>query len=113
MSTSQSSLVRVFWRPGCLYCTSLRHGLRATGLPFEEINIWADRGAAGLVRTAANGNETVPTVLVGDHALVNPSVRRVLAAVRAVAPQLAAELPESPPGLLARLASRLRRRARA
>ncbi len=35
---------------------------------------------------ATGGDETVPTVFVGDQALVNPSVRQVVAAIRAVDP---------------------------
>jgi mycoredoxin len=46
-----------------------------------EINILEDCQAAARVRAVANGNETVPTVFVGPHAMVNPSVLQVLAAV--------------------------------
>lgn len=40
------------------------------------------------MRSVAGGNETVPTVLIGDHALVNPSARRVKKTVRELAPHL-------------------------
>jgi len=40
------------------------------------------------VRSVANGNETVPTVMVGDEAMVNPSVRDIMATVQRVAPHL-------------------------
>ena len=73
----------LYTRPGCPYCFTLRAGLRRSGLTFREINIWEDPDAAAFVRTVANGNETVPTVVVGDVPMVNPSVRRV----RAVAVQ--------------------------
>lgn len=71
----------VYWRPGCPYCSSLRRGLRRAGVDFAEIDIWADPKAAAVVRSLAGGNETVPTVVVGDSAYVNPSWRAVLAAV--------------------------------
>lgn len=69
--------VVVYTRPGCPYCFTLRAGLRRAGLTFREINIWADLDAAAFVRSVANGNETVPTVAVGDVHMVNPSARRV------------------------------------
>ncbi|MFV5993944.1 hypothetical protein ACNPQM_16185 [Streptomyces sp. NPDC056231] len=52
------------------------------------MNIWRDPEAAAFVRSVADGNETVPTVSVAGHAMVNPSKRQVLDAVRAHAPQL-------------------------
>ena len=38
-----------------------------------------DVDAVELVRSVANGNETVPTVIIGDIPMVNPSARRVRA----------------------------------
>lgn len=70
--------VTVFWRPGCPWCARLRRGLRRARIATVERNIWEDADAAATVRAAAGGNETVPTVVIGDVALVNPS----LAAVR-------------------------------
>ncbi|MFG3509780.1 mycoredoxin [Streptomyces sp. NPDC047821] len=80
--------VVVHWRPGCPYCMKLRLQLRFTGLPYTEVNIWKDREAAAYVRSVADGNETVPTVRVAGTALVNPSLRQLLKAVRAHAPHL-------------------------
>ena len=71
--------VVVYWRPGCPYCSSLRSQLRRAGVPTTEINIWDDPAAAAEVRRHAAGNETVPTVVVGDDALVNPSAKMVVA----------------------------------
>lgn len=48
----------------------------------NEVNIWTDREAAATVRRLAGGNETVPTVVVGDTSFVNPSAAEVLAAAR-------------------------------
>jgi mycoredoxin len=71
--------VVVYWRPGCPFCSSLRGQLRRAGVPTTEINIWDDPAAAAEVRRHAAGNETVPTVVVGDDALVNPSAKMVVA----------------------------------
>ncbi|MGW4485994.1 glutaredoxin domain-containing protein [Amycolatopsis sp. NPDC004368] len=75
--------VEFYWRPGCGFCAALRRPLMASGLTVKEINIWEEPGAAERVREVANGNETVPTVIVGDIAMVNPSFAEVEAAVKA------------------------------
>lgn len=93
-STDQDSTVTAvefYWRPGCPFCMALRVPLRRSGLPIREVNIWEDPQAAARVRQATGGNETVPTVFVGDRALVNPSMRQVREAVSTYAPEL---LPE-------------------
>lgn len=74
--------VTLYWRPGCPFCTRLRRGLRQAGLEVEEVDIWSDPAAAGIVRSVAGGNETVPTVVIGERSLVNPSPAEVLAAAR-------------------------------
>ena len=79
-------VVEVYWRPGCPYCRVLLRPLRRTDLRLKEINIWENPEAAARVRSVAGGNETVPTVFVGDRAMVNPSVRQVLEAVCGPAP---------------------------
>ena len=79
---SDVSEVVVYTRPGCPYCFTLRAGLRRAGVAFREINIWEDPEAAAFVRSVANGNETVPTVTVGDVSMVNPSARHVGAIAR-------------------------------
>jgi len=71
--------VIVYWRPGCPFCRSLRRGLKRAGLPTHEIDIWSDPEGAAFVRTHADGNETVPTVVIGESVLVNPPTRRVVA----------------------------------
>lgn len=87
----------VYTRPGCPFCTSLRAGLRRQDLEFREIDIWQEQSAAAAVRAIADGNETVPTVVLGAWSAVNPSASQVLDAVREHAPEL---LPESKPGLV-------------
>lgn len=88
MTTAATPAVLFYWRPGCPFCMTLRNRLRKSRIPFEPINIWEDPAAAARVRSVADGNETVPTVFVGDRAMVNPSVDQVEAAVREFAPHL-------------------------
>ncbi len=82
------SPVTFYARPGCPFCSALRFRLARRGLAFEEVDIWEDPSAAAFVRSVAGGNETVPTVAVGGHALVNPSSRAVMALVASEAPEL-------------------------
>ncbi|ETW22141.1 glutaredoxin family protein [Mycobacterium gastri] len=83
-----ASEVVVYWRPGCPFCWRLRRALRRRRLPTREVNIWTDPEAAAVVRSIADGNETVPTVVVGDIAMVNPTPGQVIDAVRSRAPEL-------------------------
>ena len=80
--------VHYYWRPGCPFCMFLRRGLRRAGIRTVDHNIWDDPAAATVVRSHAGGNETVPTVVVGDVALVNPSATQVKALLAEVAPHL-------------------------
>lgn len=73
--------IDVYWRPGCPYCFSLKRALKRRKIPMRLHNIWEDPAAAAVVRRAAQGNETVPTVVIGNKALVNPSARTVEAAI--------------------------------
>jgi mycoredoxin len=79
--------VTVYWRPGCGFCGALLRGLERSGLEVEQIDIWQDEDAAAFVRSVAGGNETVPTVRVGEVALVNPSTPEVLAVLAEQAPE--------------------------
>ena len=92
MSTATDE-IRVYWRPGCGYCSRLRRQLDAAAVPYQAIDIWEDDEAAAFVRSVARGNETVPTVAVGPVAMVNPSLDRVLEAMAEHTPAL---LPEAP-----------------
>jgi len=83
-TTSSPRDIVMYTRPGCPYCFILRAGLRRAGLVFEEVNIWKDPDAAAFVRSVANGNETVPTVVVGGVRMVNPSAQRVQAVAAAL-----------------------------
>lgn len=79
--------ITVYWRPGCGFCAGLLRGLERQELRFDRVNIWDDPEGAAFVRSVARGNETVPTVRVGDLALVNPSAREVLRTVAERAPE--------------------------
>ncbi len=93
--SSDGGEIIVYSRPGCPFCSSLRGGLRRSGLPFREVNIWDNPTAAAFVRSVAGGNETVPTVSIGTVNLVNPSARRVLEVAATETPAL---LPTQLPG---------------
>jgi glutaredoxin-like protein len=102
------SPVTVYWRPACGFCSSLMRSLDRVGLAHARRNIWEDEDAAAFVRSVTRGSETVPTVAVGDRALVNPTRDDVLAAVAELAPD---HLPDDwqprEPGGLGRTVTRL------
>lgn len=79
---SQSDNPVVYLRPGCFFCSSLTASLKAAGVTYDEVNIWDDPEAAAFVRSVANGNETVPTVVIGGVAHVNPTPQLVIDSVR-------------------------------
>lgn len=97
----------MYCRPGCVYCYSLKRSLARYGIPVDERDIWQDDEARAFVRGVANGHETVPTVRVGDRALVNPTLREVVAAMQDEMPQLVpAGLELHGPGIVQRLLRR-------
>lgn len=75
----------VYWRPGCPFCLRLRATLGRDARHLTWVDIWSDPDAAGSVRAVADGNETVPTVVVGGEAMVNPDPRRIRELVRSTA----------------------------
>jgi mycoredoxin len=86
----------VYWRPGCMFCSSLFRQLERHGVPHDRVNIWDDEHAAAVVRHAAQGHETVPTVAVGSVMLVNPSVHTVLREAATHAPEAVPQTYEPP-----------------
>ena len=72
---------------------ALRRGLRRARIQLPEVNIWEEPAGAAVVREHAGGNETVPTLAVGDRWLVNPSTRIAVEAIRAYAPELIGTAP--------------------
>lgn len=81
MHETAGESVTVYWRPGCGFCASLRRDLQHRGIEAAWINIWEDDEARAFVRSVARGNETVPTVVVGDRPMVNPRGAEVAAAL--------------------------------
>jgi glutaredoxin len=78
--------VVIYWRPDCVFCLNLLLGLKFTRLRYRKVDVRKDPDARAYVRSVADGNETVPTVVVAGRALVNPSKRQLLGVVRAHAP---------------------------
>ena len=106
MSTDgdRADAVHLYWRPGCMFCTMLQRGLTKARIDTVDHNIWDDPADAAVVRSHANGNETVPTVVIGSTGMVNPSAAQVAAHLTAHAPHLLPDDFEPPkPGLIERL----------
>ncbi len=79
----EPDVVEFYTRTGCPFSLALSWKLRRRRVPVRFHDIWADPEAAAFVRSVAGGNETVPTVVVGDVVLVAPSARRVVSAWKA------------------------------
>jgi mycoredoxin len=98
--------ITLYWRPGCGFCMGLRQGLDRLDVPYQAVNIWEDPDGAQAVRDANRGNELVPTVVVGQRTLSNPSPVQVLAAVHEQDPDT--DLPAPPePGRIAKGINRM------
>lgn len=96
--------IHLYWRPGCGFCSMLRRGLDKAGIETVDHNIWDDPDDAAVVRHYANGNETVPTVVVGDVGMVNPSTKQLLGHLAQHAPHLLpADFQPPKPGLVSRV----------
>ncbi len=95
--------ITFYWRPGCGFCMRLDRGLSRLGVPVVKQNIWDEPEAAEFVRSVANGNETVPTVVIGDQAMVNPPLDLVVAALHEHAPHLVPDEPPEREGLMGRI----------
>ncbi|MEU3527927.1 glutaredoxin domain-containing protein [Streptomyces sp. NPDC038707] len=69
----------VYWRAGCTYCLRLRLRLGRDARRLHWVDIWRDPAGAAAVRAVNDGDETVPTVVVGGRPYVNPDPRWVRA----------------------------------
>ncbi|NNH69903.1 NrdH-redoxin [Nocardia uniformis] len=82
----------VYRRPGCPYCSRMRRVLNRHGIIHREVDIWEDPEAAAFVRSVADGNETVPTVVLRNGATqqhwVNPQPKKLITTVTAETPTL-------------------------
>jgi mycoredoxin len=85
VGTEQDEVV-IYWRPDCVFCLGLLLRLTFTRLRYRKVDIRKDPAARAFVRSVADGNETVPTVVVAGRALVNPSKRQLISAVQVHAP---------------------------
>lgn len=72
----------VLWRPHCPFCSMLFADIERVGLEVETRDIWSDDDARALLNRRI-GCETVPSVLLGDELLVNPSIEELLALIAA------------------------------
>ena len=72
----------VLWRPGCGFCRILFDGLERHEIAHTRVNIWEDDDARATLN-ARIGSETVPSVVIGDDLLVNPSVMELIERVGA------------------------------
>jgi mycoredoxin len=75
--------VVLYWRPGCGFCVRLARHLVSIDVEPELRNIWEEPDAAEFVRSVNRGNELVPTLVVGDIVLSNPSADQVRDALAA------------------------------
>ena len=108
MTASDIEAVDFYWRPGCGFCMMLDRAVTKSGIPLTKHNIWEDPEAAETVRGWAKGTETVPTVVIGDVGLVNPSAHQVIAVLSTEAPALVPEDWEPPaPGAIGSMIRRL------
>lgn len=71
-ATAESGLVRIYVRPGNLFCILLRWRLRALARQAVWVDFWADPAAAKRVRDLNEGEELGPVVLVDDQVKRNP-----------------------------------------
>ncbi len=86
----------------------LQRKLDQLGIVRVEHNIWDSADDAATVRRHANGNETVPTVVVGGTAFVNPSPRQLVEFLAEHHPDLLPEGFEAPqPSAVSRLADKV------
>ncbi|ASF12953.1 glutaredoxin-like GlrX family protein [Nocardia brasiliensis NBRC 14402] len=83
MPNSAQPGVVVYTTAWCPYCWRLKRQLRGVGVVFTEIDVESDTAAAAYVSSVADGNRTVPTVLIGERVLVAPDFQRVLVALSA------------------------------
>lgn len=70
--------VRVYWRPGCIYCLRLRLALLRHRHRIAWINIWKDPEAAKFVASKQEGNETVPTIVTQTDRMLPRSARQII-----------------------------------
>jgi mycoredoxin len=70
----------------CGYCRRLKSQLDREGIAYDIVDIEQEPGAAEIVESANNGNQTVPTLVYADGtAQTNPSIAQVKAKLEELA----------------------------
>jgi glutaredoxin len=87
--------VDVYWRPGCPFCNRLFRSFEQAGVATTLHNIWEDDEARNFVQAHNRGNETVPTVALGDVVVTNPDPDAFIDALRLRHPRLLANTASS------------------
>ena len=72
----------------------LRRGSKSGALQRSSMTFGLDADAAEVVRSFARGNETVPTVVIGDVGFVNPTASAVEQHLKNHAPHLCENTPK-------------------
>ncbi len=73
--------VVVYWRKGCPFCKRLQLVLGKRVDEVVWVDVWAEPDASAYVRSVNDGDEVVPTVVIGGVPHTNPPPREVLAAL--------------------------------
>jgi mycoredoxin len=73
--------VTIYSTTWCGHCRRLKRQLDEAGIRYDEIDIDEHEQYADLIAAATGGYRTVPTLQVGRHLLVNPTVSQVQAAL--------------------------------
>lgn len=61
----------------CGYCVRLKQEMDAEGISYREVDVDRDHSHDDEIIEASGGYRTVPTVVVGDRLLVNPSLAEI------------------------------------
>ncbi len=80
-SDPQTDIV-MYCTPWCEDCPEARKYFKDHGIPYVEVDISRDWGAAARVRDWAGGLETTPTIKIHDEVVVSFSEKEVEAALR-------------------------------
>jgi mycoredoxin len=94
--TAEVDAIDIYWRPGCPFCDRLLAVLEHAGTPIRLHNIWSDDEARAFVRSQNKGNETVPTVRIGDMVTTNPDPARLVSFIEERFPALASKASTRP-----------------
>ncbi len=81
-----SGAFTMYTTPWCGYCYRLKSQLDREGIVYDVVDIEQTPGAAEIVESANNGNQTVPTLVYADGtAQTNPSLAQVQQKLAALA----------------------------